>query len=110
VALFNAGEYWESHEAWEKIWKRHAEPWRFFVQGMIQAAAAHHQLRRNIRHGVIKHLRNALLKLEAAPADFAELDLQRFRIYLHELLAAYEAGDKSLPAVAPLRFLREAEK
>lgn len=108
VALFNAGKYWESHEAWEKIWKRHAEPWRFFVQGLIQAAAAHHQLRRGIRHGVIKHLRNALLKLDAAPANFAALDLKRFRIYLHALLAAYEAGDTSLPAVTPLRFLRKA--
>jgi hypothetical protein len=107
LALFNAGEYWESHEAWEKIWKRHAaEPWRYFVQGLIQAAAAHHQLRRNIRHGVIKHLRNALVKLDEAPADFAELNVERFRAYLHELLAAYEAGEKILPAVQPLRFVR----
>jgi len=110
VALFNAGEYWESHEAWEKIWKRHAEPWRYFVQGLIQAAAAHHQLRRGIRHGVIKHLRNALVKLDEAPGDFAELNLERFRAYLHELLAAYEADEKILPAVQPLCLMQEKKK
>lgn len=77
------------------------------MQGLIQAAAAHHQLRRGIRHGVIKHLRNALLKLDEAPADFADLQLVPFRDYLHQLLAVYEAGAKTLPAVAPLGFRRE---
>lgn len=89
--LFNAEEFWESHEAWEKIWQRHLEPWRFFVQGLIQAAAGHHQLRRGIRHGAIKHLKNALSKLESAPPDFANLALQEFRHYLRTLLAKIEA-------------------
>jgi hypothetical protein len=93
VKLFNAGAYWESHEAWEKVWQRHREPWRFFVQGLIQAAAAHHQLRRGIRHGAIKHLRNALAKLQVAPADFAGLALGEFRDDLRRLLAAIESSD-----------------
>lgn len=99
VALFNAGKYWQAHEAWEKIWQRHAEPWRFFVQGLIQAAAAHHQLQRGIRHGVIKHLHNALVKLEAAPPDFAGMNLGPFRGYLHQLLEAIEIA--SLERVPP---------
>jgi len=106
VALFNAGQYWESHEAWEKIWKRHSEPWRYCVQGLIQAAAAHHQLRRGIRHGVIKHTLNALLKLEAAPPDFANLALEEFRAYLRRLLAAVEALQSFVEPPHQLHFRR----
>jgi len=107
VALFNAGEFWESHEAWEKIWQRHPEPWRYFVQGLIQAAAAHHQLQRGIRHGVIKHLHNALVKLEAAPPDFAGLNLGPFRGYLRQLLGAVETARlESVPPLLQLRFIQ----
>jgi len=105
VALFNAGKYWESHEAWEKIWRRHPEPWRFFVQGLIQAAAAHHQLRRGIRHGVLKHLHNALVKLDAAPPDFAGLALAPFREDLHSLLDRIEASEKMTASSLQLRFI-----
>ena len=90
LALFNAGKFWEAHEAWEQIWRRHAEPWRFFIQGLIQAAAAYHQLRRGIHHGTVKHLKNALAKLEVAPADFAGLDLEALRVELRQLVARFE--------------------
>jgi predicted metal-dependent hydrolase len=110
VALFNAGEYWESHEAWEKIWQRHQESWRYFVQGLIQAAAAHHQLQRGIRHGVIKHLHNALAKLEAAPPDFAGLNLGPFRDYLQQLLDAVEAASlESVPPLLSLHFVQKGD-
>jgi predicted metal-dependent hydrolase len=111
VALFNAGEFWESHEAWEKIWKRHpAQPWRYFVQGLIQAAAAHHQLQRGIRHGVIKHLHNALAKLNAAPPDFAGLNLGLFRDYLRRLLGAVEiASLERVPPLLPLHFMQRGD-
>ncbi|MCK6559904.1 DUF309 domain-containing protein [bacterium] len=114
VALFNAGEYWEAHEAWEQIWQRHPEAWRFFVQGLIQAAAAHHQIRRGIRHGAIKHLKNALVKLEVAPPDFAGLALAAFREYLQALLQALEATPEGgepweKQSLQPLHWHRQAE-
>jgi predicted metal-dependent hydrolase len=108
--LFNAGKFWESHEAWEKIWQRHPEPWRYFVQGLIQAAAAHHQLRRGIRHGVIKHLRNALVKLDVAPADFAGLELGSFRAYLHRLLDAIEASEPTSDFPFQLRLIQGCDE
>lgn len=107
VALFNAGKYWDSHEAWEKIWQRHKEPWRYFVQGLIQAAAAHHQLQRGIRHGVIKHLHNALAKLDSAPPDFAGLELGAFRDYLHQLLLMAEKSNLEMALSSwQLRFMQ----
>ena len=39
VDLFNRGEFWESHEAWEQIWLRHSEPSRVFLQALIQLTA-----------------------------------------------------------------------
>ncbi len=76
VTLFNRGEYWESHEAWEYIWKRHSEPTRVFFQALIQLAAAYHQLDRGIHHGVIKHFRNSETKLRPFPTRFLGVDLQ----------------------------------
>ena len=47
VDLFNAGCYWEAHEAWEGVWRANQETDQAqatFVQGLIQIAAA--QLKR----------------------------------------------------------------
>lgn len=43
IDLFNYGYWWEAHEAWEVIWVaagRHTKT-GFFIQGLIQIAAAH---------------------------------------------------------------------
>ncbi len=76
VRLFNEGRFWESHEAWEEVWKRHQENSRIFLQGLIQAAAALHQLRRYVYHGADKHLRNALWKLEPFQPVCLGIDVQ----------------------------------
>lgn len=75
VVLFNRGEFWESHEAWEQIWLRHAEPARVFLQALIQLAAAYHQLHRGIHHGVVKHLNNVALKLGPFSGCFLGVDV-----------------------------------
>ena len=40
IDLFNAGRFFECHEAWEQAWLRSAGADKLFYQGMIQAAAA----------------------------------------------------------------------
>ncbi|MGQ0613155.1 MAG: DUF309 domain-containing protein [Planctomycetaceae bacterium] len=40
--LFNAGEFFEAHEAWEEIWIEEEGPMRLFFQGAIQVAGAFH--------------------------------------------------------------------
>ncbi len=52
IELFNAGEYWASHEALEPLWLAAEGDRREFYRGLIQAAAAmvHHQ--RGNAHGV----------------------------------------------------------
>ncbi len=52
VTLFNAGQYWEAHEALVAVWRGAPETERGHWQGLIQAAAALlHQSRGNT-HGV----------------------------------------------------------
>ena len=43
IALFNAGRFWEAHEAWEAVWKaaKEVDPdLAAFSQGLIWCAAA----------------------------------------------------------------------
>jgi len=87
LALFNAGAFWDSHEAWERIWRRRREPGRIFFQGLIQLAAAHHQLERGIYHGVVKHCNNALLKLAQFPDGFLTLQVDDAMRQIRALLA-----------------------
>src|SRR5258708_1315259 len=37
IELFNACEFFESHEAWEELWQQDFGPSRKFLQGLIQA-------------------------------------------------------------------------
>lgn len=39
VALFNAGRFYEAHEAWEEAWLRESGARRLLLQGLILVAA-----------------------------------------------------------------------
>lgn len=84
VDLFNKGEFWESHEALEYVWKRHTEASRVFFQALIQLAAAYHQLERGIHHGVVKHFRNAESKLAPFPDRFLGVALKPIKRLLKD--------------------------
>jgi predicted metal-dependent hydrolase len=54
IELFNEGEFWEAHEAWEGAWMPHrAEPGSDFFKGLIQVAAGWHHYRRHNRNGAL---------------------------------------------------------
>jgi uncharacterized protein len=61
VDLFDAGYYWEAHEAWEALW--HAEgrrgPTADLLKGLIKLAAAGVKVREGQEHGVRIHARRA---------------------------------------------------
>lgn len=63
AALFNAGAHYAAHEAWETVWRSDRPEPKALLQGLIQAAAALHQilvLGRNAgpRGTIAKALRN----------------------------------------------------
>ena len=50
IELFNAGEYYDSHDVWEELWTDYRGPDRQFYQGLIQTAVAlYHLSRGNLR-------------------------------------------------------------
>ncbi len=61
MELFDAGYYWEAHEAWESLW--HAEGRRGatadLLKGLIKLAAAGVKVREGQEHGVCIHARRA---------------------------------------------------
>jgi uncharacterized protein len=89
VALFNARKFWDAHEAWEEIWQSHPEDGRFFIQGLIQLAAAYHQLQRKIYRGFAIHLERAQNRLALFPDIFLGINVKALResvdFWLHEI-------------------------
>ncbi len=59
--LFNAGFYWEAHEAWEAFWHAlgRTSPEARFVQGLIHLAAAAAKIREGKPPGVSRHTQRA---------------------------------------------------
>jgi uncharacterized protein len=96
IALFNSGKFWEAHEAWEEIWMNHPEDGRFFIQGLIQLAAAYHQLGKKVYRGVVIHLEQAQERLRLFPSDFLGLDV----LPILEAINASLADIESRPSVA----------
>ena len=93
IRLFNQGRFWEAHEAWEAVWLRHPEDGRFFIQGLIQLAAAYHQLRRGIHRGFRIHLRRAQERLVLFPDTFLSVDVVGLRRAIGEALGRIDSEE-----------------
>ena len=100
IELYNSGAFWESHEAWEVVWRRYPDDWRLFLQGLIQMAAGYHQLRRRIFHGTVKHLENARRKIAGFPDGFLGINGAELIRGIDDTLARVKkAGKNGLDAV-----------
>jgi hypothetical protein len=96
VAQYNGGFFFEAHETWEELWLQSPWPFRRFLQGLIQLAAAFVHLMRHEYPGTIRLLNEALAKLQDAPVA-AGIDAGRL------VVAARRARDE-LAALGPDRF------
>lgn len=90
VTLFNSGKFWHAHEAWELIWQQHEEDERLFFQGLIQLAAAYHQLvaKRNYR-AMVNNLDKAAEKLVVFQPEYCG-------IAIGPVLASIEEGKQEV--------------
>lgn len=85
--LFNAGEYWEAHEAWEVPWNaaktRGDTIDANYVQGLILLAAAIHKRRHydSPRGGMLNYAK-AIRRLQNVPPEYA---LERDGVHLEAL-------------------------
>jgi hypothetical protein len=94
VALYNAGRFWEAHEAFEAVWRPSRPPERDVWQGLIQAAAAMLHRERGNRHGLEAVGGAAIAKLlVAAPPGFP-VETARF---VQGLRRCVEAGHNVPP-------------
>lgn len=105
IALFDAGYFWEAHEAWEAPWRAtpRGAPGRVLLQGLIQVAAAMLK-RRAGRHGVARRLAaRGVAKLERCAVECgatAGIDVPRFVAAVH---AACARPDAPAPKISRAR-------
>lgn len=104
VALFNAGRFFECHEAWEEVWKRASGAEKRFYQGIIQAAVAILHAQRGNRRGARSTWLKARAKLDDLPAAHMGIALGELRAAVGEFIAAALAA-RPLPPPPRIRRL-----
>jgi predicted metal-dependent hydrolase len=77
IALFNAREFYECHEALENVWMSEHGPRRLFLQAIIHFAVAFHHAERQNAAGAMRQLRKGLLKLDAYRPVYEGVDTER---------------------------------
>src|SRR5262245_62971947 len=78
VALFNDGDFFEAHEAWEELWMETTGPEKQFIQGLIQAAVGLcHFCNGNLR-GAAKLYQSSRDYMSRYPTPFWGLDQEAF--------------------------------
>lgn len=87
---FNAGDYFEAHEAWEEIWIDAYGPRRFFLQGLIQAAVALHHAGNQNWAGTRKLSASALDYLERGRSEAEEIDIDQMKESIIEFEVALQ--------------------
>ena len=100
IRLFNAGRYWDAHEAWERAWvplpKGSAE--RNFYQGLILLAAAFLHRERATRtpkrstQPALRCYRTAVERLSGLPDRFLGLDVAGLRAAARDCFEPLEEG------------------
>lgn len=85
ITLFNNGQFWHAHEAWELVWRQHDEDERLFFQGIIQLAAAYHQVtvKPNLR-GAMNNFEKAFGKLEVFRPEYLGLRVTPLLHFIEE--------------------------
>ena len=101
AALFNAGEYYAQHDAFEALWMETEGPVRELYRAVLQVGVALYQVGRGNRRGALKLLLRSAQWLRELPDECQGLDVARLRADVQVLRAelAAEGGD-----VTPVRL------
>lgn len=79
VRFYHSGRYWQAHEAWEEVWKGTVEPYRSFLKGLIQIAAALIQTERGKWNGAFNLLQRVEGYLQCCPEKLWGVSLKSLR-------------------------------
>ncbi|MGH9934683.1 MAG: DUF309 domain-containing protein, partial [Blastocatellia bacterium] len=88
IELFNAGRFFESHEALEEIWLKSEGAERELLHALIQSAAALYHFQRGALKGALSVYRRAQRKLAALPPTVMGLDTKAFARELDDFFAS----------------------
>ena len=102
--LFDRGEFFEAHEAWEERWlvETDATTRRFF-QGLIQVAAGFHKLvAMRDPESASRLLARGLEKLDGCPAGVAQASIEAFREGVRAFAGELGAGRTGTQAIPKL--------
>jgi predicted metal-dependent hydrolase len=101
LRLYEAGEFFAAHEAWESVWLAAPEPEKTFLQGLIQVTAAFHHLQRNNPLGTMLLLHAALRRLDRYPPGFGGISVTVLCHDIRERLRTLEGGEPASQLVSP---------
>jgi uncharacterized protein len=101
LRLYDAGEFFTAHEAWESVWLGSPEPEKTFLQGLIQVTAAFHHLQRDNPLGTMLLLQAALRRLDRYPESFGGISVELLRRDIRERLQTLEAGEAASQLASP---------
>ena len=87
IDLFNHGEFFAAHEAWEEIWKNTAGRKAKFYQGLIQAAVVLEHMTRSNPRGVQRVWASMVTKFDGLPDIFMGLNIPAFLAALRPVVA-----------------------
>jgi predicted metal-dependent hydrolase len=105
IDLFNCQKYWESHEAWEIIWREAVDPHRLYYQALIQTAAGLLHYDRHNLYGTNLCINNALQKFRRLPDSFMGLLVPNFTEEISDFVADALVG---VPNITTWRGRRAA--
>ncbi len=103
IRLFNAGEWYASHDGLEELWHETAGPMRPVLQGILQLAVGQLHLERGNRRGATILTGEGLGRLASAPGEALGLDLDALRDSARLWLVALQQ-DQPVESLAPLRL------
>lgn len=92
VRLFNAEQFFETHELWEEIWRKAPADARDFYQGMIHLTVALYQARRGNMRAAHSQLRRATRRLARYEPSHRGLNISEFREEVAKTVGRLEAG------------------
>jgi uncharacterized protein len=92
IVLFNRGDFFEAHEAWEALWMDTAGPDKPFYQGLIQAAVGLcHFCNGNVR-GAVKLYHSSRAYMDRFGSPHLGLDTAAFWRQMERCFAALLAA------------------
>ena len=97
-ALYDAGRYWDAHEALEQLWRATTDvELAGLYRGMIQVAAAYVHLERGNLRGGERLLRKATTNLERCPPTRGGVAGDRLLEQIASCLRSGQAGTTPAP-------------